>query len=126
VPTNGDLRSRVVEAETRLGLLEARVAKLEALLDVWGEGDAETPKIDPNCLYTLKETACWLKCSYANAHSLAVSGKLATIRIGATGQGAVRVQGSDILAFMMANKTGGPKRLVYFPRLKTLGFSSVR
>ena len=64
--------------------------------------------IEENAIYTPAEVAGLLRCGKTNIYDLITGGDLAVTRIGA-GKKGFRVQGSDIVAFLDARKTGGPK-----------------
>lgn len=73
-------------------------------------------EINPKELYTVKEVAEFLKCGKSTVYNLVGSGALAVTKIGAFGAG-VRVQGSDLEAFLGSRKTGGPQTKMSYSRL---------
>ncbi len=73
--------------------------------------------IDPDYLYLPKEVADILRCSLANVYSLLNREDLRRAPIGA-GKSGIRVQGSDLLAFIESRKSGGPKPMGAFKYLK--------
>lgn len=92
----------------RLAQLEDRVAALESLL-------MQRP-IDPNYLYTPDEIAKWLRCGKSNVYGLMTRGELACTRIG-SGNGGIRVRGSDINLFLEERTSGGPSPKTNFKYL---------
>lgn len=87
--------------------LHARLTALEARLAADDAPPGEMPPINPKTLYEVKHVARRLRCGDKNVYLLIHSGKLAALRVGPTGKG-YRVLGSDLIAFIEANKEGGP------------------
>jgi hypothetical protein len=73
--------------------------------------------VEPDYLYLPKEVAGMLRCSVPNVYGLLNRGDLRRTCVGA-GKSGIRVQGSDLLAFLESRKTGGPKPMGSFKYLK--------
>jgi excisionase family DNA binding protein len=98
-------------SDDRFSELEDRVAALERIMK------PAVSRIDPDQFYTVAESAALLDCGKTNVYDLLLSGELAKTCVGA-GKKGLRVRGSDLLAFLEARKTGGPKPKGYFKNLR--------
>jgi len=73
--------------------------------------------IDSEKFYVASEVADILRCSLANVYSLLNREEIRRTSVGA-GKSGIRVQGSDLLAFIESRKSGGPKLTAAFKYLK--------
>ena len=64
--------------------------------------------IEENAIYTPAEVAELLRCGKTNIYDLINGGDIAVTRIGA-GKKGFRLRGADIIDFLNARRTGGPK-----------------